>query len=213
MLSRLAVGLTLLFLLLMLVIHAQRYDSSSVRALLLPPAGCVAPCFQGLRPGHSTIIDALAFFQQRPELNVYVERSNAAHDNTLMNWRDSRRGYRGALHFVDGLLTELTVSGLNLDQVWLALGEPDGAQMANEIIYIGEQQSILRPTANIGFYIANQFRLNFASACADFWDQTVYITMGQTVVPDKLTDAVTLGEQRQIVCEKERALRRAGLGE
>ena len=146
-------------------------------------------------------------------MHFFVERSNPAQNTAMLNWRDTWAGYSGALHFVDGRLVELTVTGLRLDQIWLALGEPDGTQMASEMVYIDDRQFILRPTANIGYYTANQFRLIFASACPDFWDQTAYITMGQTVMPEKLNDTVTMGEQRQIVCEKQRSLRRAGLGE
>ena len=212
MLARLAIGLTLMFLLPILAIHTRPYDGRVIRALLLPPAGCAAPCFRGLRPGYTTLSEAMAYFQGRPEIYFFVERSSPVQDTALLNWRDTWTGYSGALHFIDGRLVELTLSGLHLDQIWLALGEPNGTQMADEMIYIDEQRFILRPTVNIGFYTANEFRLNFASACPDFWDQSAYITMGQAVVPEKLNNAVSLGEQRQIVCEKERALRRAGLG-
>ncbi len=59
LLLRLALTLTALFALLALAARLQVRDDAPLRALLLPPEGCPAPCFLGVRPGASDTTAAL----------------------------------------------------------------------------------------------------------------------------------------------------------
>ena len=195
-----------------LLIHAQPYDGSIVEDLLMPPAGCPAPCFLGMRPGETPLSEALAFFEQQSDLVFFVERGDPADGVVLVQWRDPQTTLNGVLHFVDGHLVELSLSGLPLYEIWLALGEPDGTQMVNEMMYIDDQRFILLPTVHSGYYVANSFQVNFTSACTHFWYQPAYIVLGQTVLPDRLNNAQSLAEQRQIACEQQRAFLRVQQG-
>jgi hypothetical protein len=44
-------------------IRAQPYYDSELRAFLLPPEGCEAPCFMGIRPGVTTVDEAIAILK------------------------------------------------------------------------------------------------------------------------------------------------------
>lgn len=49
---------TILFTAILLIIHAQPYDDHELRQLLLPE-GCPAPCFMGIRPGVTSMKEAV----------------------------------------------------------------------------------------------------------------------------------------------------------
>src|SRR5690606_25048567 len=55
--------LTLLAALTIVLIRAQPYDDSDLRAFLTPPEGCPAPCFMGIRPGVTTVEEAIAILE------------------------------------------------------------------------------------------------------------------------------------------------------
>jgi hypothetical protein len=56
--------LTLLSALPVVLIRAQLYDDSDLRAFLIAPAGCPAPCFMGIRPGVTTPEEANRILEQ-----------------------------------------------------------------------------------------------------------------------------------------------------
>jgi hypothetical protein len=59
---RLSLPLILLFTAALAVIRAQPYDDHELRELLLP-AGCPAPCFMGIRPGVTTVEEAVKILE------------------------------------------------------------------------------------------------------------------------------------------------------
>jgi hypothetical protein len=59
---RLTLILLALFTIAQLLIHAQLYDDHELRELLLPE-GCPAPCFMGIRPGETTVGEALSLLE------------------------------------------------------------------------------------------------------------------------------------------------------
>jgi hypothetical protein len=46
----------------LMLVHAQPYDDHELRELLLPD-GCPAPCFMGIRPGVTTMDEALKILE------------------------------------------------------------------------------------------------------------------------------------------------------
>ncbi|MAS36702.1 MAG: hypothetical protein CL610_22045 [Anaerolineaceae bacterium] len=210
MLRRWAVGLTLVFVLCILLIRARTYDSQSIRGLLLPPEHCPAPCFMGLRPGHSTFDDATDFFRTRPDIEYFVQQSQAEVDAMdVLHWRDASSGLNGSMNFVNDRLVEISLSGLRLHHIWLALGEPDGGQVVTEMLYLDQRRFIHMPIVHIGYYTINDFRVNIASACLEFWEQRAHIVMGETVMPKQLNPTQSLAYQRRFACQQQRAYRQA----
>ncbi|MBZ0302496.1 MAG: hypothetical protein K8J31_22310 [Anaerolineae bacterium] len=213
MLVRLAVALTLLFTLAIGLIRAQPYDRHIARQWLLPAQGCAAPCFLGMRPGETTFDEAAAFFKGRSDTEYFVSRSDAAYaDLAVLYWRETGTPLSGTLHFADEQLAEMTVNGFKLYEIWLELGEPDGGEMVTEMVYLDGSTSARLPRANLSYYRVNQFRLNTSVACVHFWNQNVYITMGETVVPEGLNREPSLTHQRQAACAAQRMLLRAAAG-
>jgi hypothetical protein len=71
---RMALSLTVIFAMPMLLIAAQPVDDSGLRAFLMPPADCPAPCFLGIRPGVTTGTQALAILETHEwATNVQLE--------------------------------------------------------------------------------------------------------------------------------------------
>jgi hypothetical protein len=66
--------LTALCLVPVVIIRAQPYENHDLRAFLLPPEDCPAPCFMGIRPGVTTAREALAILE--------------AHEWVEMVWKD-----------------------------------------------------------------------------------------------------------------------------
>ncbi len=66
LLGRWALLLSGLFLLPLLLIHAQPYDDGGLRDFLTPPDGCLAPCFIGIQLGETSADDAVAVLDEQP---------------------------------------------------------------------------------------------------------------------------------------------------
>lgn len=58
----------------MLLIRAQPYDDSQLRAFLTPPESCPVPCFLGIRPGVTTVEAAVTMLQAHEWIQeVFIE--------------------------------------------------------------------------------------------------------------------------------------------
>lgn len=55
--------LCLLFTIPILLIHARPYNDTELRDFLTPPEGCTAPCFMGIKPGVTTVDEAIEILQ------------------------------------------------------------------------------------------------------------------------------------------------------
>ena len=122
-----------LFVFPVLLIHAQPYDDSELRAFLMPPEGCPAPCFMGIRPGVTTVNDARGFLQAQPSLADTVGlnppfglRFRANHPHDLI--ADSIYSY---LEMQNGIVRWLRVhTNISVGEIWAAYGQPDWATAA-----------------------------------------------------------------------------------
>lgn len=64
-----------LFLAFIMVIHAQPYDDSDLRALLVAP-DCQIPCFMGIRPGITTLDEAAGLLKSSGWVYRLIDRRN-----------------------------------------------------------------------------------------------------------------------------------------
>ncbi len=76
----------LIFTAALLLIHAQPYDDRDLRELLLPE-GCPAPCFMGIRPGVTTVDDAVMLL----EANEWVTHEFTYDLGSVYSWSWSGR--------------------------------------------------------------------------------------------------------------------------
>ena len=205
--ARAAGCLSLLLLTPILLIRVQPYDASLLRSALLPE-DCAPPCFMGLRPGNTTLSEAIRFFERRPNVHFAMQRPaayNLPDETAVIYWREEGSPISGAMNFEKGQLMEVMVQGLELHEIWLALGEPDSGQMAMEMIYTDSTNVFSRPIAHINYYHNQQIRVHTPSTCLAFWQQLSYVVIGQSAAPDSVSGGPTMAQQRQAACEQERA--------
>lgn len=138
-----ALLLTALLALPILVIRAQPYEDRALHALM--SENCRMPCFMGIRPGVSTMQEAVYALEAHDwttmrviELPSQVQAAvfyDAGVPRTLISWRWSPElpawidtSQRGALMLEDRGVRDMRVSThLRLGEIVLAFGEPDEA--------------------------------------------------------------------------------------
>jgi hypothetical protein len=133
--------LTLLAALPIVLIRAQPYDDSDLRTFLTPPEGCPAPCFMGIRPGVTTVDEAVTILEGQ-EWVQSVRAFQGANDESdlIINWKqccanqpawlnyhtsaliEQRSGIVIAVEYA--LLIDLTVGDL-----YAALGKPESLSL------------------------------------------------------------------------------------
>ncbi|MEP6988427.1 MAG: hypothetical protein ABI970_22685 [Chloroflexota bacterium] len=128
--SRLFLRLTLFLLLIftaaLLLIHAQPYNDHELRAVLLPE-GCPAPCFMGIRPGVTTVDEAMKLLAA----NGWVDQINNQSSYISWKWRDQKppwisQNEQGEIRLTDQRVSTITIyTDLPLGNTRLAFGLPD----------------------------------------------------------------------------------------
>jgi hypothetical protein len=114
LLGRWALLLSGLWLLPVLLIRAQPYDPSALRAFLTPPEGCPAPCFMGIRPGVTTVAEAFAILDEHPWLVPGSLKDFGVNTGFSWWWADAApswidRATRPQLHTYDGEVNDIIV--------------------------------------------------------------------------------------------------------
>lgn len=96
--TRLALLVAVGCLVSVLLIHAQSYNDSELRAFLTPPEGCPAPCFLGIRPGLTTAAEAITMLEAHEWIaGVQLEVNQDApmqfiYGRLNWNWRENAPG-------------------------------------------------------------------------------------------------------------------------
>jgi hypothetical protein len=126
LLLKMLIPLMLALALLVALVQARPHDDSALRELLLPPEGCPAPCWQGVRPG-ITRLDAAAGMMEETDRLESVERP--------LRYRGevSAAAITVALLAHPGTATDnpiieavrLKLPGITLGEIQLALGQAD----------------------------------------------------------------------------------------
>ena len=131
------VTLTMLCILPVLIIRAQPYDDHALRAFLLPPEGCAAPCFMGIRPGVTTARDAVALLEAHEWVEMVWADNEPVTGNanllTDLSWTWERTApkwvninVRGWLNFRRGYVNTIVIdTHLRLGETLLIMGKPD----------------------------------------------------------------------------------------
>jgi hypothetical protein len=138
---KLAILLTILFALPIVLIRAQPYDDRVSRALI--QENCPAPCFMRVRPGVTTMRDAVYLLQAhawvangREGFSALVRNAviwDAALPRTVIGLRWSEavpewidQAERGALTVEDREVLDISIAThLSMGEIILAFGEPD----------------------------------------------------------------------------------------
>jgi hypothetical protein len=134
-LFRLSLLPTLTFAIVSLLIHAQPYDDSELRLLLKPSDNCPL-CFMGIRPGVTTVAEAILILKSHP----WIESVNARFDPNLRRggqlvimWSGMQPSLidtevESALYTCGELICGLSIATkLAFGDILLAFGQPDSA--------------------------------------------------------------------------------------
>jgi hypothetical protein len=129
----LAIVMALIFCLGIALAHTQS-DETAIRDFILPPADCPMPCWQGVRPGVTTVDEAASILQAHPWVErVTIEAQPLFH---YLYWQWSA----GAPAFVadpsarkppymwarDGIVQYITFpTRIPYAAVWSSMGKPD----------------------------------------------------------------------------------------
>ena len=120
-----------LFTAALLLIRAQPYDDHELRQILLPD-GCPAPCFMGMRPGVTTVDEAVTILRANQWVAQVNKRGiNNKYGFITWTWKDQKPGWASPKAVGEILLTDKKVhaitiaSALVLGETRLTLGLPD----------------------------------------------------------------------------------------
>ena len=115
----------------LLLVHTQPYDDHELRQLLLPE-GCPAPCFMGIRPGVTTMDEAVKLLNDSPWIGeIYKRVINSNSGFITWTWKDQKpswasRKVRGEVYVTDKKVHAITISSeAVLGETRLTLGMPD----------------------------------------------------------------------------------------
>ncbi len=129
---KIALLLTVLWLVPVLLIRAQPYDDGGLWAFLTPPEGCLAPCFMGIRPGVTTVDEAIAILEGHEWVDkVTVEDQGGFH--LFWTWsgqqphfiRTSSTGRIRRILFQDVVELISIDTRITIGELYLTLGLPD----------------------------------------------------------------------------------------
>jgi len=184
------------------LIHAHPYDNADLRAFLLPPVGCPAPCWLGIRPNSTTLEQTVAVLERMPsvEYRVYPALyTNAAH----IVWSDSRTALRGSITLNLDIVESVYIQGLQFADLWLLLGPPDSGQYRTRYI-VGRQVDLIQsPLMQVVYYTPFGMSATAPTDCVRFWYQSTVIRIAQASPPEEIEgNSPSLASSRQSVCDQ-----------
>jgi hypothetical protein len=120
----------------MALIRVQPHDDTDLRAFVLPGDDCPAPCFLGIRPGVTTLSDAVLALHRHPWITGIRIAQQPGNTLVSWNWLGSRARWMdsqssGLLVSLDGRVDKIVIqSTISVGDFWLALGQPDSGGIA-----------------------------------------------------------------------------------
>lgn len=116
---------------LCLFIVSQPVADDGLAELLLPPSGCPAPCFLGLRPGVTTVDEAVRILRSHPWVSE-ITAAPVGSGTLRWIWNGQQppilgHGARyGDIDIRDGQVTAIHIlTPISFGTFWLVLGRPD----------------------------------------------------------------------------------------
>jgi hypothetical protein len=173
----LTTALTVLFAAAITAIRIRPYNDPVARALL--PADCPAPCFMGIRPGVTTVNDAVSILKAHPwvsSLSDNVSLRNgvggAPGGNMIWSWSGAQpdwidRDHVGFIWVQDGTVRGMGISTrIPFGEVRLSFGPP---QTVDNIVVSGRRERYLIYSAS---YPDADFVFSINQACPvkSFWE-------------------------------------------
>lgn len=193
------VCLSLIFTAALLLIRAQPYNDSELRTFLSPSEDCSAPCFMGIRPGVTTVGDAVAILKSNQWVEAILIAAPDPGASQLITWRwrkdaplfvqSSKLRNGGTLYVQQGIVQNINVmTGISVGTAWLRWGAPE------------KYTSLTQTGGPVGgpipprplTYVYHEIIIIGWTDCADFgrfWDAKIEMVFGdpaawlQSVIP------------------------------
>jgi len=181
---RVSAGLTILFALLIAMLHAIPYDNSDLRPFFLPGQGCAAPCFMGIRPQTTTHAQASALLLAQSWVDTVTDTPGTL----FWSWNGKQPAFVssrasdfevGQIDFANGIVARITLStATDWADFFAVFGAPD-----REFFTAGASPSEFYPfLAHVGDYAAYGFEVVTNTPCpiksrADLWYSPVSIVL------------------------------------
>ncbi len=161
------------FALVIMAIYHQPQQDAELRAFFIPPADCAAPCWLGVRPGSTSVTEAVRLLEAHDWIDR-VEGSSAFYDfvwsGRQPDWIDSsfRSHFRAAGDTVENIRIR---TNLSVGRVFIVLGPPQTGVLNTPL-----NQAGMRHTA---LYNQNGAEINSLTLCPitryGLWDTPVEI--------------------------------------
>lgn len=194
------------FVLLLTVIRAQPYDDRGAALLLDLDAGCAVPCWQGIRPGETTIQEALRTLRARPWVHdlrgtpgTDLARNHPPQGRLFWDWahpqwRQIAPG-GGTLEINRGQVNAFrVVTTLSFGELWLLLGQPDYGSLRLSRAYNHEYEVHLAMYTNHGIMLRSI--IPYPASQHNYWRGWVEI-----VIPARLQQDVPYRRPCWIGCQ------------
>jgi len=208
---RLALIWSAVMAVMVLLICAPRYDGSAVTSLFSAPCSLSMPCWQGIRPGTTTLNQALAILSTHPWIEQISEVNSSLKSETsgtvLIYWR-----WSAAYPFSDGVRTShqqgivvtdqgivrqiYLTTNIPLGDLWLALGGTD-ARTLN-----GLNDQLRLRIDNTALFVSDGIAATASlySDCltdlSSFWQTPVYMWLRDSLPPPDVSTPLNLQYQQ-----------------
>ena len=192
--------LTVLWMIPILLIRPQPYDTSQAQALLEPPPGCPTPCFMGIRPGTTNLETALKLLKehewvQQVAMERYELESRGLRGSGTLAWEwtadhhpqiDS--AYPGKLNYTQ-TLGGTVVNSINIHthlrpvEVAVWVGSPDAARINQ---FSDNQISYLLTYSYITSWNSIKTTLGCPIRLMDVWHSEAELTIAPRQIPGEI---------------------------
>jgi hypothetical protein len=115
-----------------LLIRAQPYDDSDLRAFLTPPDGCPTPCFIYIRPGSTTYMQSVQILQAHQWVEQLGSRQSLSPGIFFMSWmwNDTQPflaqgDFENYIFSQRNIITSITIkTHIAVIELWWLYGQP-----------------------------------------------------------------------------------------
>lgn len=122
-----------IFTTILIAIHTQYVDDHALRDILMPDS-CPAPCFLGIRPGVTSMDEAIKLLRGNDGVADVQKRAiSNKYGFITWTWKNPKPSWTSQNAVGEILLTDKTVHAITissefmLGEIWLTLGLPDAA--------------------------------------------------------------------------------------
>jgi hypothetical protein len=188
---------TLLFTSVIGLIHARPFQDDSLEAFLAPPSDCPAPCWQGIRPGMTTVTEALDILESHPWIDhvIITERYGATRDG-FIGWAwsgeppapiDPRA--RGAMWVDDDIVRSIRIpTTIPFGALWLRLHRPQKGSFSLALDALAMDHVIIHYAAYTDFFIVAWNEVSCPLRLADFWRTPMVMQFTNSLNSELSTD-------------------------